>query len=90
MEKRKLTTSVLAIGITLALAGPLPAALPDPGMEIDLERTALVITDPQNDFLHEHGVFWGAVGASVLENGTRDNLERLMQAVKDTDTPLFI
>ena len=26
-------------------------ALPNPGMTIDLERTALLITDPQNDFL---------------------------------------
>ncbi len=27
------------------------AGLPNPGMKIDRERTALVITDPQNDFL---------------------------------------
>jgi hypothetical protein len=33
--------------------------LPDPGFLID-ETTAIVITDQQNDFLHEDGVAWGA------------------------------
>ena len=27
-------------------------------MPLDLERTALVIIDPQNDFLSEGGVMW--------------------------------
>ena len=40
-------------------------ALPDPGMTVDTERTALVITDPQNDFLSPSGVAWGVVGESV-------------------------
>jgi biuret amidohydrolase len=30
-------------------------ALPHPGMDIDPERTALVITDPQNDFMSPAG-----------------------------------
>ena len=84
------THFVLALATFAAVAQPASAQLPESTMELDPERTAVVITDPQNDFLHEHGVFWGAVGESVLENGTRDNLERLMQAAKDTDTPLFI
>ncbi len=33
-------------------------ALPNPGMEIDKEQTALVITDPQNDFLSPDGATW--------------------------------
>ncbi len=33
-------------------------ALPDPGTTIDPERTALVITGPQNDFLSPNGVTW--------------------------------
>jgi len=90
MEKRKLTTSVLAIGITLALAGPLPAALPDPGMEIDLERTALVITDPQNDFLSPDGVAWGVVGESVTKNKTVEHLEQLFKIAKETGLPVFV
>ena len=37
------------------------ADLPKPGMVIDPENTALVITDPQNDFLSPKGVAWGVV-----------------------------
>jgi hypothetical protein len=36
------------------------AALPDPGMEIVPGRTALLITDPQNDFLSTKGAALGA------------------------------
>ena len=39
-------------------------------MQIDPERTALVITHPQNDFLSPEGVTWGVVGESVTENNT--------------------
>ncbi len=54
-------------------------SLPNPGMTIDTNRTALVITDPQNDFLSPEGVTWGVVGESVTENNTVDNIERLFQ-----------
>ena len=36
--------------------------LPIPGFEIEAVHTAVVITDPQNDFLHPDGVAWGACG----------------------------
>ena len=39
--------------------------LPNPGMDIDKDRTALVITDPQRDFLSEDGVVW-ALGLKSL------------------------
>lgn len=65
-------------------------ALPNPGMEIDKERTALVITDPQNDFLSPDGVTWGVVGESVTANNTVSNIESLFKTVKDSDIPVFI
>ncbi len=37
---------------------------------VDGEDTALVVTDPQNDFLSPGGVTWGMVGKSVTENNT--------------------
>ena len=37
------------------------AGLPNPGMKIDLSNTALVFTDPQNDFLSPKGVTLGVV-----------------------------
>jgi nicotinamidase-related amidase len=65
-------------------------ALPDPGMTIDPERTALVVTDPQNDFLSPEGVTWGVVGESVLENKTVENIESLFKAAKQAGIPVFI
>ena len=65
-------------------------ALPNPGMEIDKERTALVITDPQNDFLSPDGVAWGVVGESVTDNNTVNNIESLLKTAKDNDLPVFI
>ena len=52
--------------------------------------TALVITDPQNDFLSPDGVTWGLVGDSVMANGTVDNIESLLKAAKAGGTPVFI
>ncbi|MGB5850464.1 MAG: cysteine hydrolase [Ignavibacteriaceae bacterium] len=65
------------------------AQLPNPGMEID-ENTALVITDPQNDFLSPDGVTWGVVGTSVTENNTVENIETLLKVAKEKDIPVFI
>ncbi len=79
----------LVAGILL-LAGTAVAQLPDPGMEIDIERTALVITDPQNDFLSPDGVTWGLVGASVEANNTVANLETLFRTAKGAGIQVFV
>ena len=65
-------------------------ALPNPGMTIDPERTALLITDPQNDFLSPDGVVWGVVGESVTENNTVENIETLFISAKENDIQVFI
>lgn len=52
------------------------------GMKIDPKRVALVVVDPQIDFLSPKGVLWGAVGESVTENNTVANIERLFKAAK--------
>jgi nicotinamidase-related amidase len=74
----------------LAVSSGLSAQLPDPGFAIDPARTALVLTDPQNDFLSPGGVAWGAVGASVEANGTVAHLRDLLQATKATNMPVFV
>ncbi len=66
------------------------AQLPDPGMEIVSGRTAVLITDPQNDFLSPDGVTWGVVGESVTENNTVENIELLMKAAKAKDMLVFV
>ncbi len=47
-------------------------------MDINKNDTALLVTDPQNDFLSEQGVTWQLVGDSVTENKTVENIERLI------------
>ena len=64
--------------------------LPNPGMQIDRSCTALVITDPQNDFLSPDGVAWEIVGESVTENHTVENLEAILKAAKESKLPVFI
>lgn len=65
-------------------------ALPDPGLKVDKNNTALVITDPQNDFLSPEGVTWGVVGENVIENNTVSNLEQLFKTAKKRNIPVFI
>ncbi len=65
-------------------------ALPSPGMTIVPERTALLVTDPQNDFLSPEGATWGLVGENVIENGTIENIERLFRAAKGFGLPVFV
>ena len=64
--------------------------LPNPGLDIEMDRTALVITDPQRDFLSEDGVVWGVVGESVQENNTVENLRQLMTTAHEVGIPIFI
>jgi nicotinamidase-related amidase len=59
-------------------------------MNFNRKDTALLITDPQNDFLSEKGAAWKLVGDSVQENHTVDNLERLFKAAKKNGFWVFI
>jgi nicotinamidase-related amidase len=88
--KATIPVLTLSTGLVLALATDALAQLPDPGMEIDLENTALVLTDPQNDFLSPDGVAWGVVGESVTANNTVENLETLLAAAKQHGMSVFI
>lgn len=88
MKARKI---LLAFALaTVSATTTVNAALPDPGMAIVPGRTALVITDPQNDFLSPKGVAWGVVGENVMENHTVENIDSLFQAAKANDIPVFI
>ena len=71
-------------------ADPESPALPPSDMELDRKRTALVVTDPQIDFLSPDGVTWGVIGASVQEHNTVANLERLFAAAKKADIVVVI
>lgn len=58
--------------------------------KVNIQTDALVITDPQNDFLSEKGVAWGVVGESVKENNTVEHIEALFKAAKKAGMKVFI
>jgi nicotinamidase-related amidase len=64
--------------------------LPNPGFEVDKATTAVVITDPQRDFLSEDGVVWGVVGPSVEANNTVEHLRQLLEAAHETGITVFV
>jgi len=41
---------------------------------------ALLVSDPQDDFLSPDGATWGIVGASVTANGTVEHIDQLFAA----------
>jgi nicotinamidase-related amidase len=86
--RTSIAIAAIAAGSLAAVGGN--AQLPDPGMSVDTARTAVVITDPQNDFLSPDGVTWGLVGASVTANKTVENIENLIKAAKSVGMPVFI
>jgi nicotinamidase-related amidase len=84
-----LASTLLASGSAVAdehanpYADPAEPALPQTEMIVTSGNTALVITDPQIDFLSEDGVTWGVVGESVTEHNTVENIGALLDAAKD-------
>ncbi len=65
-------------------ADPPKPALPQTDMEVTFANTALVITDPQIDFLSPKGVTWKVVGDSVQRHHTVENIGRLLAVAKQT------
>ena len=83
---KNITVSIVAILMVSTVAY---AQLPDPGFTVD-ENTAIVITDPQNDFLSPNGVTWGVVGESVTANNTVENIELLFKVAKENNITVFV
>ena len=90
MNRNNRTFAIVFMGLLLAGGLVAHAQLPDPGMTVEAANTAVVITDPQNDFLSEEGVTWGVVGKSVTANNTVKHIENLMKAAKHNDVALFV
>ena len=84
MQNLILTFAIFMYGIANTFA-----QLPDPGFTID-DKTAIVITDPQNDFLSPDGVTWGVVGESVTTNNTVANIESLFKIAAEKNITIFI
>jgi nicotinamidase-related amidase len=53
-------------------------------------RTALVVTDPQNDFLDPKGAAYGLFAENLKELNTIENIERLFKTAKQSGMPVFV
>ncbi len=69
---------------------PQNPALPDSGFVLDHHHAALVITDPQIDFLSPDGVSWPVFGESIRENDTVAHIGELLDAAKRADITVAI
>ncbi|MER3317526.1 MAG: cysteine hydrolase [Allomuricauda sp.] len=87
--KSILFNSTILMVLLTACSPSLYAQIPDPGFTVD-NSTAIVITDPQNDFLSPDGVTWGVIGESVIKNKTVENLETLFQIAEAKGIKVFI
>jgi len=86
------TVAVRALGAPAIerYADPAERALPSTMFEVGHDDTALVVTDPQIDFLSPDGVTWGVVGESVTEHGTVRNIGTLLAAAKAEGMNVFV
>lgn len=87
MNKR-LASFVFALPLVMSVvpAGAAGGNLP----VFDKSRTAVVITDPQNDFLRTDGKLYGLLADNLKALGTIDNIEKLMQAAKAGELVLAV
>ncbi|MBL4574615.1 MAG: cysteine hydrolase [Opitutaceae bacterium] len=88
--KRVLLVSIFAIAIGSFQAQAEETKTEETLPTLDFERTALVVTDPQNHFLSPEGATWGLVGKNVTENKTVEHIEALFKAAKANDIPVFV
>jgi nicotinamidase-related amidase len=89
VPRRELLLGGAAVIAVAALSDKTAAAQPV-NMSFQKTDTAVVFIDPQNDVLSAKGANWGAVGASVTENKTVENMERIFKAAKANDYEVFI
>lgn len=54
------------------------------------EHTAVVMTDPQNDFLSKKGKGWGLFGENITKNGTVEHLLQIFQVASAKNMLVFI
>jgi nicotinamidase-related amidase len=97
---KKLASYVALLGALMApcigfaaenpYADPVNPALPASTFQWDLSRTALVVIDPQIDFMSPQGAGWPIFGKSVTEQNLVPNLQRLFAAFKKSGTTVAI
>lgn len=87
--KKTLMALALALPLALSVAPATQAAAKAP-LSLDKARTAVLITDPQNDFLREDGKLYKLLADNLKQLDTIDNIEKLMQTAKKTGVALAV
>jgi nicotinamidase-related amidase len=63
--------------------------MPKEKVEIDLSKTAMFVTDPQNDFLSEKSPAWGLVGPTVIKHKVVEKEKMLKELAMEIGIPVF-
>jgi nicotinamidase-related amidase len=63
--------------------------MPRETVKLDLAKTAMFVTDPQNDFLSEKSPAWGLVGPTVIRNKVVEKEKELKALAKELGIPVF-
>jgi nicotinamidase-related amidase len=63
--------------------------MPRETVKIDLSKTAMFVTDPQNDFLSKGSPVWGLVGPTVIKNKVVEKEKTLKALAKKLGVPVF-
>lgn len=59
-------------------------------VDVSAGKTALVVTDPQRDFLSEKGVAYGLFADNIKQLDTVNNIEKLFKTAKNRSLPVFV
>jgi nicotinamidase-related amidase len=90
--------SIALVGVAVyanpASAGPdeyvyKQSFMPRETVELDLSKTAMFVTDPQNDFLSKESPAWGLVGPTVIKHKVVEKEKTLKALAKELGIPVF-
>src|SRR4051812_29751487 len=59
-------------------------------MNFNPQTTGILLTDPQNEFLHPTGAGYPLTKDVIAENDTINNIELLLKAAKEKDYKVFV
>lgn len=87
----KKTFMSLFFALPLALSAmPASAGKTNTVPVLDKTRTAVLITDPQNDFLSQEGKLYQLLAENLKELDTIDNIDKLMNTAKKSGVALAV
>ncbi|MCU7841739.1 MAG: cysteine hydrolase [Candidatus Thiodiazotropha sp. (ex Troendleina suluensis)] len=81
---------IVSLLLLLPLSTSISAYAETTPLNLIKQRTALVVTDPQNDFLDKKGIAYGLFAENIKELDTITNIEKLLTTAKKHAMPVFV